>query len=121
MGRDSLTEDQRIEVFNSERGLLNDKNYNFKNAYDMLKEELDEFMEAYLEGNTMDMLDALADLVVVSKGEMLKLNYSPRLIMDETLKEIEDRTGAINPVTGKWQKKLRGDEYKADYRKARND
>lgn len=113
------TEDQRIEIFNTERGMLS-RPFSFSTANTMLQEEMEEFMQAFVDRDTYGMLDALADIVVVAKGEMLKLQYSPNIVMDETLKEIEDRTGDMNPVTGKWCKKLRGDEYKADYGKAYN-
>lgn len=123
MGGDTLmTLNKRIERFNIERGLLDGDNpFNFQTEYDMLAEELLEFKEAYESGDMGGMVDALNDIKVVATGTMCKLGFDPDRAMDETLKEIEDRTGIINPVTGKWCKKLRGDEYKADYGKALND
>lgn len=123
MGGDTLmTLNKRIERFNTERGLLDgDQPFNFSTEYDMLDEELEEFKYAYEQGDMAGMIDALDDIKVVATGTICKLGFDPDRTMDETLKEIEDRTGVINPVTGKWQKKLRGDEYKADYGKAMND
>ncbi len=119
MGRDALS---RIEQFNVERGMLDGDNpFRLDTAYNMLREELLEFSDAGNEGDVPNMVDALNDLIVVATGEILKLGFSPRRTLDETLKEIEDRTGAINPVTGKWQKKLRGNEYKANYGACYND
>jgi predicted HAD superfamily Cof-like phosphohydrolase len=119
MGRDALN---RIEQFNIERGLLDGDNpFNGKLEHNMLKEELDEFEEALLNYDVTEAVDALCDIIVVATGSLLKLGFSPRLVLDETLKEIEDRTGAINTTTGKWQKVLRGDEYKANYGVCYND
>ncbi len=120
MGRHTLTLNQRIEKFNAERGLLN-KGFEWSLEYNMIHEEMKEFKIANARGDINEQIDALCDIIVVATGSILKLGYDPYRAMDETLNEIEDRTGAINPVTGKWQKKLRGNEYKADYTKARND
>lgn len=51
------------------------------------------------------------------------LGYDFEKCMDETLKEIESRTGAFNPETGKWEK-FKTDEakalwYTADYSKCK--
>ncbi len=120
MGRHTLTINQRIEIFNIERGLL-DNGFNYDLELSMLMEEIKEFKVANAYGDKNEMVDALCDIIVVATGGLLKLDYDPTRAMNETLKEIEDRTGTINPVTGKWQKKLRGNEYKANYGRCKND
>ena len=48
------------------------------------------------------------------------LGYSPEIALEETIKKIESRRGAMNPVTGKWEKFIgQRDIYKPDYSKAR--
>lgn len=119
MGRDALV---RIEKFNIERGMLDGDNpFNLELAYTMLREELLEFSDAGNEGDVPHMVEELNDLIIVAAGEILKLGFSPRLTLAEKLTEIESRTGAINPVTGKWQKKITGNEYKANYGACYND
>ena len=115
-----LSINQRIEKFNTERGLLSN-GFDGNLEYNMLRGELTEFKEARNDADVHEMVDALADIIVVATGSLLKLGFSPDLVMNETLKEIESRTGAINPATGKWQKKITGNEYKADYGVCRND
>ncbi len=70
-----------------------------------------------------EIIDSLADRIVFSVGAMLKLGYDPRKVMDETLKEIESRTGAYNPEQDKWVKDTSNEAkakwYKADYSKCK--
>lgn len=114
-----MTDSHRIEIFNIERSLL-DSGFDWKLEYDMLMEEIKEFKLANSCNDKDEMIDALCDIIVVATGSMLKLGYNPTLAMDETLKEIEDRTGSINIETGKWMKKTRGNEYKAKYWRCEN-
>jgi predicted HAD superfamily Cof-like phosphohydrolase len=70
----------------------------------------DELVENTIE----DQLDALADVIVFAVGAMVKLKANPNCVMDETLKEIESRTGEI--IDGKFVKDLTGTEYTANYK-----
>jgi hypothetical protein len=49
--------------------------------------------------------------------------YDPAVAMDETLKEINSRTGKFNPETGKWEKfktpEAMAKWYSADYNQAK--
>lgn len=66
------------------------------------------------------MVDAFCDIIVFSVGAILKLGYSPKLAMEETLKEIDSRVGTI--VNGKFTKdkspEAKANWYQADYTKA---
>ena len=65
-----------------------------------------------------EVVDSIADQIVFNIGSLLKLNYEPRLVLKETLKEINSRGGSMG-INGKWIKKITGKEYKADYSKCR--
>ena len=81
-----------IYDWNKERGLL--ENFNKKNEANMLQEEIDELKSASTEH---DIVDALADIIVIAIGSLLKLKYKPNDVMYEVLKEINSRVGTINP------------------------
>lgn len=96
----------------------------FKGAaeYAMLYEELQEFVTAYAEGNTPEIIDALCDIVVLAVGAMHKLGYDPHEALVQTVLEITSRKGSFDPTTGKWQKDLNQDPltlYKANYNSAK--
>ena len=62
-------------------------------------------------------------IFTICKDNIIELGYDFNMCMDETLKEIESRTGAINSETGKWEK-FKTDEakakwYKADFKKCK--
>ena len=68
-------------------------------------------------------VELLIRIVVCAKAQLEQLGYNFLIAMDETLKEIHSRTGAMNEVTGKWEK-FKTEEakalwYKADYSKAK--
>jgi hypothetical protein len=113
----------RIISWNASR---NNFNFNKKNEYDMLAEELKEFTEAI---SVEEEVDALCDIIVVAVGALNKLGYQPEFAMDETLKEIESRMqdpdqaeqwdliGHV-PLGAKWQKwreQPKDTLYTADY------
>lgn len=68
-----------------------------------------------------NVIDGLCDIVVYAIGSMYKLGYEPNECMDETLKEIETRTGSI--IDGKFIKdksrEAKTKWYKADYTKCK--
>jgi len=110
----------------------NNMEFNCINEYQMLSEELTEFLTAYNEENSEDMADALCDIIVVAIGAIWKLGYDPTKAMEETLKEINSRKQCPLQkevwekwgASGKWEKmKNQSDDtrYKADYTKARNE
>lgn len=74
-----------IVQWNKDRGLTE---FSKVAEWRMLKEELDEFQEAATDD---EMVDALADIIVVATGALFKLGYDPTLVMKETLKEINSR------------------------------
>lgn len=67
------------------------------------------------------LLDGLADIKVFATGTMAKAGYDPDKVMDETLKEIESRTGTM--IDGKFVKdkspEVTRNWYTANYRNAR--
>lgn len=105
-----------IWVYNRERGLI-ERGFNPLTELHMLKEEVSEFENA---SNEEEYLDALADIVVLAIGAMLKLGYKPNCVMNEVVREINSRRGSINPTTGKWMKDENQDDvYKANFKKCR--
>lgn len=102
--------------------------FDFAKALEKLEEELQEFRDAYEAGDVTAMVDALADLTVISAGETVKLGYNPELCLKQTVKEISSReqepTQAAAWANGqklpgeKWLKNRQQDPstlYTADY------
>lgn len=109
----------RIEAFNRQRNIP--QQFNMWTEYENIKEELSELTEAT---NEEESIDALADIIVFAVGSVWKLGYDIEKVMDETLKEIEDREQdkaqeldwRENGPRGKWRKSpSQEDPYKADY------
>jgi hypothetical protein len=109
----------KINDWANERGLLNiewDKSAHAS----FIAEELSEFLRCK-DGN--GEIDALCDIIVFAANAMRIRGYDPNISMDETLKEINSRTGSFNPDTGKWEKFKTPEAmalwYSADYNKAK--
>ncbi|MCI4438040.1 MAG: hypothetical protein JHC33_14640 [Ignisphaera sp.] len=65
-----------------------------------------------VESTIEEKIDALCDMNVFSDGFIWRYGYDPSIAMDETLKEIESRTGSMSEE-GKW---IKSDAtYAADY------
>ena len=108
-----------IVQFNLDRNLLE---FRGPVEYAMLFEELQEFHSAIAHANEYEKVDALCDIIVVATGALYKLGYVPVKALEETVKEITSRQGAINPDTGKWDKDKNQDPntlYKANYNLAK--
>lgn len=109
----------QINDWANERGLLNiewDKSAHAS----FIAEELSEFLRAK---DGSGEIDALCDIIVFAANAIRIRGYDPNLAMEETLKEINSRTGAFNPETGKWEK-FKTEEakalwYSADYDKSK--
>ena len=65
--------------------------FDFNKAMDKLQEELDEFSEGFTKTDTHEMVDALADIIVIAAGELVKLGFNPELCLKQTVKEISSR------------------------------
>ena len=102
--------------------------FDFPKALEKLNEELVEFEEGFDKADTHEMIDALADLIVIAAGEMVKLGFNPELCLKQTVKEItcreQDPEQAIAWAAGKkelgekWLKDPKQDPstiYTADY------
>ena len=102
--------------------------FNFPKALEKLNEELEEFEDGFEKADTHEMIDALADLIVIAAGEMVKLGFNPELCLKQTVKEItcreQDPEQAIAWAAGKkelgekWLKDPKQDPstiYTADY------
>ena len=65
----------------------------------------------------------VCDIVVFAVNAMRIKEYDPAVAMDETLKEINSRTGKFNPETDKWEKfktpEAMAKWYSADYNQAK--
>ena len=111
---------QNIVDWNISRNLTE---FNPDNEIRLLSEELAEFITAVNNDDEYEMVDALADLIVVAIGGIYKLGYTPEKVLIEVHKEISSRQGAINPLTGKWEKSPNQDlrnRYTADYSTCRS-
>jgi len=112
-----------LRKWRQERGLTKPQDNTNKETgnpaiVDMLLEEVDELKKAILEGDTHEIIDALADTIVLSSNHIGQLKYDLDLVMKEVFKEISSRRGSINPKTGKWEKDKSQDPktlYKANY------
>ena len=91
----------KINDWASERGLLHIE-WDKPAHASFLAEELSEFLRAK---DGSGEIDALCDIIVFAVNAMRVRGYDPNIAMDETLKEINSRTGAFNSDTGKWAKK----------------
>ena len=102
--------------------------FDFPKALDKLNEELDEFEDGFDIADTHEMIDALADIIVIAAGEMVKLGFNPEICLKQTVKEItcreQDPEQAIAWAAGnkelgeKWLKNPNQDPstiYSADY------
>jgi len=105
-----------IVKFNTDRNLTE---YLPFSEYNMLMEELQEFMWGGANNDETEMVDALCDIIVVATGALHKLGYDPTKALGETVKEINSREGDFNKSTGKWEKNPNQDPktlYKANYK-----
>ena len=73
---DALT---NIMDWNEERELLQ---YNPRLEYSMLKEELDEYLQAIIDGDEVAQADALADIHFVVVGSLFKQTGDPLKVLD---------------------------------------
>ena len=102
----------------NERGI--DKMLPSRNGYTAnTVEELGEWQKAWDDKDTHEMIDALADIVVFSCTELVKLGYNPDKVLQETYKEINSRIGSWNTADDKWKKdtspEAKAKWYKANY------
>ncbi len=88
-----------------------------------ITEELGEWLKAHDDDIQHEKIDSLADIVVFSMTEMIKMGFDPDLVLDETFKEIDSRTGEWSEDIQKWVKykspEARSKWVKADYLKCR--
>lgn len=102
--------------------------FDFPKALEKLNEELEEFEEGFDKADTHEMIDALADLIVIAAGEMVKLGFNPELCLKQTVKEISSREQCPDQAAAwaagkrelgeKWLKNPKQDPatlYSADY------
>ena len=115
-----MTHFDQINAWAKERGLLN-IDWDKSAQASFIAEELSEFLRSK---DSNGEIDALCDIIVFASNAMKLLGYDPNIAMDETLKEINSRTGAFNPETGKWEKFKTPEAmalwYAADYNKAKD-
>jgi hypothetical protein len=81
--------------------------------------ECTEGMEANVNGDADGVVDAICDAIIYGFNGLEQLGYDAELSMSETLKEIHSRKGYYNVDEGKFDKVITGNEYKADYSKAK--
>ncbi len=105
-----------LRKWRRERGLTKPQTEAIVN---MLAEELDELARGIRLKDDMEIVNALADLIILSANHIEQMEYDLDLVMKETVKEISSRTGAVNPETGKWEKdtspEAQAKWYKVDY------
>lgn len=114
-----MTYFEKINDWARQRGLL-DVAWDKSAHASFLAEELSEFLRSK-DGN--GEIDALCDMIVFATNAIRIKGYDPNVAMEETLKEINSRTGAFNPETGKWEKFKTPEAmalwYTANYEKAK--
>jgi len=99
-----------------------------KEDRDKLKTAYGNFLKELLKENIIDTesvvshddirADAIADIIVFSITELMKIKYDPEKVLLEVAKEINSRVGSI--VNGKFEKDL-SEEAKANWYKANFD
>lgn len=108
---------ERIKEWSDER-LITQQTPSREGFCAMITEELGEFLES---SDTEGRIDAMADIIVFSYGEMAKYGYDGDKVMDEVIREISSRVGSYNPETKKWQKdkspEAQSKWYSADFSK----
>lgn len=90
------------------------------------KVNVEQFMTTFYKApeviNMNTIIDASCDMTVFNTNFTEQAGYDANIAMNETIKEISSRTGAINKVTGKWEKfktpEAMAKWYTADYNKA---
>jgi len=118
-----MTAFDKIIKWNESR---NNVNFDVISEYQMLNEELTEFLTAHNEENEHEMVDALCDIIVVATGGLYKLGYDPNKAMDEVIKHISSREQdpiqkqqwEENGAEGKWLKRKAQDKtqmYQQDF------
>lgn len=78
----------------------------------MITEELNEYTDAQNSSDIEGMIDAIADIIVLSTNEMELMGYDLDLVMKQVLKEISSRTQSPSQAaewltsgpSGKWLK-----------------
>ena len=65
--------------------------FDFNKAMSKLQEEMEEFSDGFTKADTHEMVDALADIIVIAAGELVKLGFNPELCLKQTVKEISSR------------------------------
>ena len=90
----------------------------------MIHEEVTELHEAEINKDEHEIVDALADIIVLSVNELELMGYDVDGVMNEVVKEISSRNQCPkqkedwdkNGVNGKWLKDMnQNDTYKAKY------
>lgn len=110
-----MTPTQSIIKFNRDRNLTT---FDPQAELRMLKSELKEFEDAIKANDSHEIIDALNDLRVLCTGALWKYGQEPDLSLKQTCKEILSRKGALNPITGKFEKDINQDPdtlYTANY------
>ena len=105
-----------LRRWRKDRGLTKPQTHAIVN---MIAEELDELAQGIRLNDEHEVIDALADIIVLSANHIGQMGYDLDLVMKEVVKEISSRTGAVNPATGKWEKDISPEAqakwYKANY------
>jgi len=77
-----------IMNLNTERyGLV----FDYTDAMAQLSEELSEFTESHAKGDTLGMVDDLADIITAAVGQLTKLGFNPQLVLKQTVKHVHSR------------------------------
>lgn len=77
----------------------------FELYYSLVKEEMAELMEAHTNGNDVEQLDALIDIIVVSIGAMHSMGVDVEAAWNEVMKS---NLAKIDPATGMVTKRADG-------------
>jgi predicted HAD superfamily Cof-like phosphohydrolase len=93
-----------IMKFNEDRRLF-DREFNLDKEIAMVREELQEAIDAMTDD---EVVDAFADAIVILFGSIRKKGYDPSRVMDEVCKHINSESGGFFAEDkGKWIKGIR--------------
>lgn len=111
-----------IAHWGEERGIT-EKDFDTNGYISNIVEELGELKESTMHGHWQGQVDALADIIVFSIVDLVKLQAKPHKVLQECLKEISSRTGAWSDEAEKWLKdtspEAKAKWYTADYSNCR--
>jgi NTP pyrophosphatase (non-canonical NTP hydrolase) len=108
---------KELETWRRERGLDQVKT-DAVTVFKHVLSEVVEGMEASVNGDFDEVLDALGDVIVFAINGIAQMNADPEIVMEEVLKTIHSRKGYYDVKEQKFKKTITGQEYSPDFSRA---